>query len=132
MRKQPLKAAEYTAFVCALRACAKAKDLYRGTRVHADLLRRGLVESSFCVADALVSMYVTCGALVRATDLLVGLRVRNLFSWTALISAYARQGQGHDALNCFERMQHEGISPDTVTFACVLKACGSIGAADKG
>eukprot|EP00250_Pteridium_aquilinum_P002475 c12694_g1_i1 orf=44-211(+) len=29
-------------------------------------------------------------------------------------------------------MQREGFSPDAVTFACVLKACGGIGAVDKG
>jgi pentatricopeptide repeat protein len=29
-------------------------------------------------------------------------------------------------------MQNEGLSPDVVTFICVLKACGSIGAVDKG
>ncbi|KAI5074693.1 hypothetical protein GOP47_0010654 [Adiantum capillus-veneris] len=29
-------------------------------------------------------------------------------------------------------MQDEGLSPDAVTLRCVLKACGSIGAADKG
>ena len=29
-------------------------------------------------------------------------------------------------------MQHEGILPDVVTFACILKACATISADDKG
>ena len=29
-------------------------------------------------------------------------------------------------------MLNEGISPDVITFTCILKACGSIGAIDKG
>ena len=29
-------------------------------------------------------------------------------------------------------MQHESILPHAVTYACILKACSSIGAADKG
>ncbi|MCO5561502.1 hypothetical protein L7F22_015123 [Adiantum nelumboides] len=52
--------------------------------------------------------------------------------WTALIAGYVQKGQGQDALNCFERMCHEGLSPDAVTFTCILKACGIMGAASKG
>lgn len=29
-------------------------------------------------------------------------------------------------------MQRKGLSPDEVTFSCILKACGSMGAVDKG
>eukprot|EP00250_Pteridium_aquilinum_P000847 c11021_g1_i1 orf=2-286(-) len=40
-----------------LRACARTKDLYRGIRIHADLLKRGLLEKSRYVVDTLVNMY---------------------------------------------------------------------------
>eukprot|EP00250_Pteridium_aquilinum_P032028 c44826_g1_i1 orf=1-279(-) len=35
---------EAAAFVTLLRACAKKRDLYRGIRVHNDVLKRGLLE----------------------------------------------------------------------------------------
>eukprot|EP00250_Pteridium_aquilinum_P022016 c25279_g6_i1 orf=170-511(+) len=44
---------EVTAFVALLRACTKNKDLYRGTRIHDDILKRGLLEKC---SDALVTM----------------------------------------------------------------------------
>ena len=47
-------------------------------------------------------------------------------SWSTLIGAYVQKGEGHKELKAFSRMKREGLSPNEVTFACVLKACGSI------
>eukprot|EP00250_Pteridium_aquilinum_P022500 c25392_g4_i4 orf=1-273(+) len=77
-------------------------------------------------------MYAKCGSLSKAQDVLEKLPSRDVVSWSALIAGYAQRGQGEHALNCYERMQREGILPDAVTYACILKACGSIGAAEKG
>eukprot|EP00250_Pteridium_aquilinum_P026853 c33706_g1_i1 orf=3-407(-) len=48
-----------SSFVALLRACAKSKDLSTGTRLHDDILKRGLLDKC---ADALVTMYAKCGA----------------------------------------------------------------------
>ena len=37
-----------------------------------------------------------------------------------------------NALDCFEQIQHEGILPNAVTYACILKACATIRVVDKG
>eukprot|EP00250_Pteridium_aquilinum_P016958 c23385_g2_i1 orf=87-488(+) len=118
--------------VALLRACAMQKDLNKGTRVHADILKWGLLQTSSYVANTLVSMYAKCGALAKAELVVDELPVRNVVCWSALIAGYAQHGRGEDALNCFNRMQGEGLFPNEVTFICILKACGSIGAADKG
>ncbi|KAI5081303.1 hypothetical protein GOP47_0004486 [Adiantum capillus-veneris] len=52
--------------------------------------------------------------------------------WTALIAGHARHGQVHEALGCFHRLRSEGLSPDAVTYACALKACGIIQDVDLG
>ncbi|KAI5056071.1 hypothetical protein GOP47_0029592, partial [Adiantum capillus-veneris] len=118
-----------SAFLPLLRACAKNKDLSRGTAVHEQILERGLLEK--CL-NALVSMYASCGALAKAQELFDAYAIRDIVTWTVLIAAYAREGQGKDALTCFDKMQQQGLSPNAVTFACALKACGSIGAFDQG
>jgi hypothetical protein len=42
------------------------------------------------------------------------------------------QGQAEEALECFERMEGEGIAfPNSATLLCAVKACGSIGAMNK-
>ncbi|MCO5579401.1 hypothetical protein L7F22_033256 [Adiantum nelumboides] len=121
-----MKAADY---VSLLRVCSKTKDLGRGLTLHNSLSKRGLLEAC---SHALVIMYAKCGKLCVAKELLDMHNIRDLTSWTTLISGYARHGQAQDALNCFEQMQQKGVSPDAVTFACVLKACGNIRATAKG
>eukprot|EP00250_Pteridium_aquilinum_P021890 c25258_g10_i1 orf=28-771(+) len=120
---------EGSVLVALLRSCTKNKDLSRGTRIHDDILKRGLLDKC---SDALVTMYAKCGSLAKAKALLDMHKSRDVISWTALIAGYARERQSQDALDCYERMQVEGIPPDAVTYASILKACGNTGAADKG
>ena len=119
-------------WVALLKDCAKKKNLYKGTRLHADILERGLLEKSPYIASILISMYTKCGEVAKAHQVLEELPIRNVFSWSALISGYVQQGQGHAALQCLERMQNEGINPNEVSFLCTLKACGSMKTIDKG
>ena len=72
------------------------------------------------VENALVHMYVKCGVLQK---LLEDLPFRDVISWNALIGGYCQEGQGHEALNCYEKMINENIFPDTITFICGLKEC---------
>ncbi|MCO5580390.1 hypothetical protein L7F22_034256 [Adiantum nelumboides] len=113
----------------ALRTCAKVKDLSLGTRLHGDILRRGLLHK---FSDALVNMYARYGALDKAKEVFDLCKIRNIFTWTSLIAGFVEKGRAIDALVYYERMQHEGISPIAVTFTCILKACCSVGAVDKG
>ncbi|KAI5082473.1 hypothetical protein GOP47_0002216 [Adiantum capillus-veneris] len=118
-----------SSFVASLRQCAKLKNLPRGSMLYNKIQELGLLPK--CL-DAVVHMFVKCGALEKAHELLSMHQIRNVSSWTTLIDGYARQGQGEKALNCFDEMQGNSISPDAVTYACILKACGAIKAAERG
>ncbi|KAH7279946.1 hypothetical protein KP509_37G044800 [Ceratopteris richardii] len=41
-------------------------------------------------------------------------------------------GEAEQAFKCLDHMQRKGFTPTSVTFLCLLKACGNIGAVDKG
>lgn len=82
--------------------------------------------------DLAPDMYANCGSLSKARQVLEELSVRNVISWSAFIAGYAREGDGEQALGCFENMQREGFCPNALTFICILKACGSIRAFEKG
>ena len=58
--------------------------------------------------------------------------VSNIVSWNALITGYIDHEYDEEALMCFETMQLEYISPDIITFSCILKAGGNIRAISKG
>ena len=119
-------------FVDSLKVCAKDKNLCRGSRLHADILKHGLLGSSPYVATALINMYAKCGMIEKAKQVLEDIPNRDIVAWCALISGYTKQDRGYEALNCFERMQSEGLFPSVITFTCILKACGSVRAIDKG
>jgi pentatricopeptide repeat protein len=118
-------------FVCCLKACANMRDSHMGQRLHSDLVVEGFEDYNF-VGNALLSMYARCGMYTEAREVLYHLQSRDVISWTALISEYAEDGLGEEALNVFNEMCEEGVPPNSVTYMCCLKACGSIGTLTKG
>ena len=131
MQHEGLSPNEVT-LLCSLKACSSIGAIDKGIEMHTQIVREGLHEKYSSIANALVDMYAKCGLLCEAQHVLQGLSSRDTISWSALITGYAQEGHGHEALNCFEGMQNEGLSPNAITFICLLKACGSIGAIDKG
>ncbi|KAI5058720.1 hypothetical protein GOP47_0026890 [Adiantum capillus-veneris] len=119
-----------TTYVCILTACGNSGLVLQGRDLHATITLHGWDDNCF-VTNSLIDMYAKCGVLHEA-ETLSKLCPRNVLSWTSLISGYAEHGPFEVALECFEKMRSEGIFPDAVTFASVLKACGSIGAIERG
>ena len=115
-----------------LKVCGSTRAIDKGKQIHKEILERSLLEKEIVLGNALVDMYAKCGELLKAQQLLGELPNRDIVSWNTLITAYAECGQGHEALECFERMQSEGLSPNEVTLICILKACSCTGAIDKG
>ncbi|KAJ7535789.1 hypothetical protein O6H91_12G045900 [Diphasiastrum complanatum] len=71
-------------------------------------------------------------AKTKLSVLVPGTIQRSVFSWTAEINRYVRDGQFEKALEHFKEMLREGVSPDNFTFVPVLKACASLGALEEG
>lgn len=120
------------ALVAALKECANQKNLHRGSILHADILKEGLLESNVFIGSTLVNAYCKCGALAKAQQVFQELAAPNTVCWNALITGYAEHGHGEKALSCFGQMQEYGLSPSAVTCTSILKACSSIGLAEKG
>ena len=120
------------AFVSLLKDCAKKKDVCKGSQLHSEILKTDLLEKNPYIGSTLISMYAKCGMLATAEKVFEELPFRNVFAWSSLISGYSQQGQNLKALNCFEKMKSEGVTPDVVTFTSIFKACGSICEIEKG
>ena len=72
-------------FVSLLKVCAQRKDLCKGTELHADIVKKGLLKKSPYLASALINMYAKCGVLSKAQQVLDELPVCDLISWNAII-----------------------------------------------
>ena len=114
-------------FLCTLKACGTIGAATKGEKLHAKILRHGLLKRNSLLGTALVDMYAKCGLLAKAQKVLEELPDRDVVSWNVLIAGYALQGKAHEALECLNCMLTEGISPDEGTFLCVLSACGRNG-----
>ncbi|XP_020104755.1 pentatricopeptide repeat-containing protein At5g66520-like [Ananas comosus] len=117
--------------VGALSACAHLGALNQGVWIHNYVKNYGLRLNVF-VGTALVDMYMKCGEADEAVKVFRAMRVKNVFSWNALISGFAVNGGGEAAMAAFEAMARESVEPDRVTFLAVLCACCHQGLVDEG
>ncbi|KAH7443863.1 hypothetical protein KP509_02G053800 [Ceratopteris richardii] len=69
-------------------------------------------------------MYAKCGLLMRAREVHNELSLQTIASWNALIAGYTHQGKCTEALDCYACMRNHGFTPNSITYACILKACG--------
>ncbi|KAG9159444.1 hypothetical protein Leryth_010991 [Lithospermum erythrorhizon] len=116
---------------CILPACASLAALNKGREVHGYILRNGLSTDRF-VANALVDMYVKCGALAIAVVLFDMIRVKDLVSWTVMIAGYAMHGFGNEAIATFNKMRQAGVEPTEASFTSILSACTHSGLVEEG
>ncbi|XP_024539905.1 putative pentatricopeptide repeat-containing protein At1g69350, mitochondrial [Selaginella moellendorffii] len=98
------------------------KRLEQGREIHFEAAKLGL-DSDVFVASALVDMYAKFGSLPEARKIFESMKKRSVVPWTAIIMAYAQNGDGEMALRLYSRMQDEGCAPNRVTVLAAVKAC---------
>ncbi|KDP44589.1 hypothetical protein JCGZ_22171 [Jatropha curcas] len=113
-------------YAIALKACANSGDLNHGREIHCQTLKRSLEGSSF-VANTLATMYNKCGKLDYGSRLFENMTIRNVVSWTMIITTYTQTGQEENALRAFIRMKEIGVSPNEFTFAAIISNCANLG-----
>ncbi|KAH7439688.1 hypothetical protein KP509_04G072400 [Ceratopteris richardii] len=119
-------------FLGVLKACGTIGSVKDGIYIHADIVRRALLEKNQLLGNALVDMYAKCGAISMAEEVFEKLPARNVVSWNALLTGYCQCGYPVKTLIHFKQMQKNGLSPNATTFACILQACGDSGDVIKG
>ncbi|KAJ7518408.1 hypothetical protein O6H91_21G067500 [Diphasiastrum complanatum] len=120
-----------TAYGLLLRECSSQKALPEGRRVHAHIIRAGLEQDTF-LANLLLTMYSKCNDMEHAFSIFDSLQNKNVFSWTAIIGACLEHENDEEALRLFQKMLHQGLKPDQVTFVVALGACSTRDALSKG
>eukprot|EP01018_Ginkgo_biloba_P007726 Gb_41233 [translate_table: standard] len=130
MQREGIHPNQFT-FASVLPACANLEALEQGMEIHKNIIRLGF-ESDVFVESALVDMYAKCGNIQKARHVFDKMHHRNVVSWTAIIAAYAQNGQGTESLKLFRQMKLAGVKPESKTFASVLPACAKLAALEQG
>jgi pentatricopeptide repeat protein len=120
-------------FVASLKACGSAGFLEKGCEIHQHIVNERLLGEEPIIGNVLVDMYSSrCDSLQQAQAVFDALVFRDVVTWTALITGYARHGHAERAFDLYRTMRRDGMLPNEVTLVCMLAICGSIGAPYKG
>lgn len=119
------------AMVGAISACAQLRDI-RMSNSLTNHIEEDFCERTHIVSNALVHMHSKCGNIDLAWREFSIMRNRDLYSYSAMIAAFAEHGKSQDAIDLFLKMRQEGLKPNQVTFIGVLNACSSSGLIEEG
>jgi pentatricopeptide repeat protein len=110
-----------------LKACCLLGTLHRGSEMHSEIVKRGLLKEDSNLGNALVDMYAKCGSVAASRDVFDKLQARDLVSWNSLIGGYAHSGESEKVFEIFQCMLAGGIKPGMITYILVLNACSRNG-----
>lgn len=123
---------EFT-LVSALVACANLAALDQGRWIHV-YIDKGEIKMNEKLLASLIDMYAKCGQIESASKVFFnehGLR-RKVWPWNAIIGGFAMHGKSKEAIDIFEQMKIEKVSPNKVTFVALLNACSHGNMIDQG
>ncbi|XP_059070365.1 pentatricopeptide repeat-containing protein At3g12770-like [Cryptomeria japonica] len=114
-----------------LQACSHMGNFEKGRQIHEYVTQGGLEFNDF-VGNSLIDMYAKCKKVEIARQVFDKMPTRMVVSWSAIIAAYAPNGQDKEALELFAQMQLADITPNSVTMVSVLQACAHLGDLEQG
>lgn len=115
-------------FPAVLKSCTKFLGMGEGRQVHGVVVRMGFRGDGY-VQNSLVHFYGVCGDFGGASRVFDEMFVRDVVSWSGLISGFVRGGLFEEAIALFLRMD---VEPNAATFVTVLAASGRIGCLSVG
>lgn len=115
-------------FPAVLKSCSKFLGIKEGRQVHSVIVVMGF-SSHVYVQNSLVHLYSVCGECRSASKVFDEMLVRDVVSWTCLVSGFVRTGLFDEAVALFLRMD---VEPNMATFVSVLVACGRKGYLNLG
>ncbi|XP_057780830.1 putative pentatricopeptide repeat-containing protein At5g59200, chloroplastic [Salvia miltiorrhiza] len=145
-----------------LKACGLELDLGIGKQIHCHGLKLGLCsnrqvklklmelygkcakfdemqklfdempERDVVAMTVMISSYLEHRLVERACVAFDLVEVKDAVCWTTMIDGLVRNEEMSKALECFRRMQREGVRANEVTAVCMLSACAHLGALELG
>ncbi|KAG7027763.1 putative pentatricopeptide repeat-containing protein, mitochondrial, partial [Cucurbita argyrosperma subsp. argyrosperma] len=90
-----------------LNQCVSRRAIREGQRVHAHMIKTCYLPPVY-LRTRLIVLYNKCDCLGDAREVFDEMPLRNVVSWTAMISAYSQRGFASQALNLFVAMLRSG------------------------
>ncbi|XP_057980463.1 pentatricopeptide repeat-containing protein At2g03880, mitochondrial [Malania oleifera] len=124
MHSRNMKIDDFT-YPSILNALATMMDVKSADSIHCLIAKSGF-EAYQHVSNALVDMYAKHRNLGSAIKVFNQMKVRDVISWTSLVTGHAHNGFHEEAIKLFSNMRIAGIFPDQFVFASVLSTCAEL------
>ncbi|XP_057415013.1 pentatricopeptide repeat-containing protein At4g15720 [Lotus japonicus] len=122
---------EFT-FATLINACSVLANLEIGRRIHA-LVEVSGFRSNLVVCSSFIDMYGKCNRVHEARVIFDSMCVRNVVSWTSMITTYSQNAQGHRALQLLREFNHLRLErPNHFMLSSTISACASLGSLGSG
>ncbi|KAJ9549395.1 hypothetical protein OSB04_021938 [Centaurea solstitialis] len=123
---------DVTAVTEALNLAESSRSSVLGSQVHGQIIKLGLSNDIFSQNNS-IKMYSNCGVFADAHKVFDEMPMRNLVSWTLIISGANKNGEFRVALESFVDLIRTGcFMPNEFALGSIMKACISTGAIDFG
>lgn len=100
-----------------------ACGLQLGEQIHGYMIKSKIYQGVFS-ASSLIEFYSRNNKIKQAEMIFMKMKLRNVITWSSMISCFLRHDRAQDALRFFVRMLYEGFEPNDFTFAIVIMASG--------
>ncbi|BAT99878.1 hypothetical protein LR48_Vigan06g059600 [Vigna angularis] len=107
-------------------ACSQLSTIQVGKQLHVFSIKSGYNRHVY-VASSIIDMYAKCGTM-EESEKVFGEQVKpNEVIYNAVMCGYAHHGKAQEAIEVFNKLEKNGLTPNHVTFLAVLSACSHSG-----
>ncbi|WJZ85221.1 hypothetical protein VitviT2T_004767 [Vitis vinifera] len=114
-----------------MKACGEAKALQEAKAVHESLIK-SVSPLKVSTYNRILEMYSKCGSMDDAYAVFKKMPERNLTSWDTMITWFAKNDLGEEAIDLFIQFKESGLKPDGQMFIGVFMACSVLGDVIEG
>ncbi|PIA35573.1 hypothetical protein AQUCO_03500143v1 [Aquilegia coerulea] len=107
-----------------LKKCTQMGKLEKGKVVHEHFLKSKF-KRDISILNTILNMYAKCGTLDDARKTFDDMPMKDMVTWTVLITGYSQNNRAEEALALFPEMVKLGLKPNQFTLSSLLKASGS-------
>uniref|UniRef100_A0A1J3G6J5 Pentatricopeptide repeat-containing protein n=4 Tax=Noccaea caerulescens TaxID=107243 RepID=A0A1J3G6J5_NOCCA len=122
---------DVSTFPCLIKSCVALKNL-RGIEFLRDKASSLGMDCNEFVASSLINAYLEYGKIDAASHLFHRVSKKDCVIWNVMLNGYAKCGAFDSVVKGFSAMRMDEISPNAVTFNCVLSVCASMSLIDLG
>ncbi|KAL8218220.1 hypothetical protein R6Q57_021593 [Mikania cordata] len=107
-----------------LNKCTELGKIKEGKLVHTHFMN-SKYRHYMVIQNTVLNMYAKCNCLNDAREVFDKMPVKDMVTWTAMITGYSQNDKPEEALVLFPQMLRVELKPNHFTFSSLLKAAGA-------